>query len=374
MALLRAGVLSGEDSDETAMSAKAETSPTVEVSATTETTVTTIVETPTPEPTVIEIGWVGDLTPGSRYGLPPDDGRALFAHTSEHTSRPDLMIANLEGTFGNGGPSKCDGRDSTDCYAFQAPPANAAALSWAGIDVVNLANNHSNDYFTAGQQATKQALEANGIAYTGLGETYPVLDVEGVQVAVLGFSPYSWSPSIADIPAAQDLVRKADAEADIVVVVIHAGAEGSDKTHTPYGAEYAYGEFRGDSRAFSHAVIDAGADLVVGSGPHVVRGMEEYEGRLIAYSLGNFAGWRNFSRKGTLALSGILTVEVDSKGVVHGGRWLSLRLAGPGVPEPDPSHESAALVRELGEADFETPVLPDAEGYFTLSAIATSTP
>lgn len=339
----------------------------IEATASVPATTPAVVATVAPEPTIIEIGWVGDLTPGSRYGLPPDDGRALFASTAEYTQQPDLMMANLEGTFGNGGASKCDGKDSSDCYAFQAPPTNAAALSWAGIDVVNLANNHSNDYFGAGQTTTKEALDGQGIVYTGLGNDYPVLDVDGVQVAVLGFSPYSWSPSLADIGAAQAMVREADADADIVVVLMHAGAEGADKTTTPEGAEYAYGEFRGDSRAFSHAVIDAGADLVMGSGPHVVRGMEEYEGRLIAYSLGNFAGWKNFSRAGNLALSGLLTVEIDDEGEVLGGRWLSLRIVDPGVPQVDSSYESAALVRQLGEADFATPVLPDAEGYFILS-------
>ena len=151
-------------------------------------------------------------------------------------------------------------------------------------------------------------------------------------------------------------MKRVDENADIVVVLMHAGAEGADKIHTPKGGETAYGEFRGDSRAFSHAVIDAGADLVLGSGPHVVRGLEEYRGRLVAYSLGNFAGWKNFSRKGNLALSGLLAVRVAGDGRVLGGRWLSLRIADPGVPRVDPDGASAALVRRLSTEDFKTPV------------------
>lgn len=315
-----------------------------------------------------EIGWVGDTTPGSMYGNPPNDGRALFEYTKDRLSAPDLMVANLEGTFGSGGPNKCDGRDSTSCYAFQAPMANAAALTWAGIDVVNLANNHSNDYFGAGLTTTREALDANGVTYTGLTDMIAVREVNGVKVAFVGFSPYPWSPSVNDIPAAKELVTRASEQADVVVVIIHAGAEGSDKIHTPMGAETAYGENRGDSRAFSHAVIDAGADLVVGSGPHVIRGMEQYRGRLIAYSLGNFAGWKNFSRKGDLALSGLLTVRMFGDGRVLGGNWLALRIAEPGVPKIDSGGASLSLVRTLSEEDFDTPVIPAADGSFSITA------
>jgi hypothetical protein len=315
----------------------------------------------------IEIGWVGDLTLGSSYGMPPEDGRALFAPTREYTTRPDVMIANLEGTLGSGGASKCDGKDSSECYAFQAPPKNAAALAWAGFDVVNLANNHSLDYFQAGLQTTRDALDENAVDYTGLNDTVALRNVDGVTVAVLGFSPYPWSPDIGDLEAARQLVRQAGEDADVVVVLMHAGAEGVDKMHTPEGPETAYGEFRGDSRAFAHAVIDAGADVVLGSGPHVVRGIEEYEGRLIAYSLGNFAGWKNFNRKGDRALSGLLTVRVAGDGAVLGGTWLSLRIAEPGVPQADPSGESARLVRRLSQEDFDTPVALHEDGTFQLA-------
>ncbi len=79
------------------------------------------------------------------------------------------------------------------------------------------------------------------------------------------------------------------------MVIIHAGAEGATEDHVPYGTEYVYGEVRGDSRAFAHAVIDAGASIVLGSGPHVIRGVQRYRGRMIAYSLGDFACWNNLA-------------------------------------------------------------------------------
>jgi hypothetical protein len=322
--------------------------------------------TTTTEPPVIEIGWVGDLTPGSKYGLPPEQGRALFTHTRDLLHGPDLMIANLEGTLSEGGPSKCDGRDSTACFAFQAPPEYAAALAWAGIDLVSLANNHAYDYLARGLEQTQDALDEHGIAYTGLVDQITVREVKGIRVATVGFSPYHWNSSLLDIPAAEQLVAEAAAQADVVVVLMHAGAEGADKTRTPEGAEHAYGEYRGHTRDFARAVVDAGADLVLGAGPHVVRGIERYQGKLIAYSLGNFAGWGNFRITGNLGISGLLTVRVDRQGNVLGGRWASLRLEPPGVPRPDPEHTGARLVRDLSLEDFEDTFVLDDEGLIAL--------
>jgi len=301
----------------------------------------------------IVIGWVGDLTPGSKYGNPPRGGRALFEPTREFTLKPDIMVANLEGTFGKGGTSKCAGRDSSVCFAFQAPPKNAGSLAWAGFDVVNLANNHSRDYLGAGLKSTRKALKDNDISYTGLTDK-PIAykEVDGVRVAFVGFSPYAWSPSIGDIAGAEALVRKADRNADVVVVIIHAGAEGADKTRTPKGAETAFGEFRGNPRKFSRAVIDAGADLVVGSGPHVIRGMERYKGRLIAYSLGNFAGYRVFALGGPLSLSGILRVTLRGDGAFESGTLVPTRMVGAGVPALDPAESAHGIVRTLSKEDF----------------------
>jgi hypothetical protein len=301
---------------------------------------------------VVTIGWVGDTTPGSRYGMPPQSGRALFSKVRAKLEVPDIMVGNLEGTFGTGGKSK--GGSGTS-FSFQAPPAYAKALAWAGFDLVNLANNHAHDFLAAGMTSTHRALNAVGIAYTGLPDQITVVKRNGVRVAFIGAAPYGWSQSLADIPGTAALVRGALKKADVVIVLMHAGAEGSDKTHTPKGAEHAYGEFRGSPRAFAHAMIDAGASAVLGSGPHVVRGIERYKGKLIAYSLGNFAGWGNFGTSGTLGLSGLLTIRIDRTGRVLGGRWLSLRLVGSGVPAADPKKSSLKLVRKLSRQDFTSP-------------------
>jgi hypothetical protein len=298
----------------------------------------------------LTIGWVGDVTPGSRYGLPARGGRALFARVSRALRGPDLMVANLEGTLSVGGAPKCRA-GAENCFAFQAPPANARALHDAGIDLVNLANNHSFDYGPAGQAQTLMALTAGHVAFTGLQGDARVLARRGIRVAFAGFSTYRWTPSMDDPAAVRALVDQAKAIADVVVVLFHAGAEGSDRTAVPLGREFAFGEDRGDSRAFAHLAIDAGADLVLGSGPHVVRGMETYRGRLIAYSLGNFAGAGNFASGGTLSVSGMLSVRVDRRGRMRNGWWRGMTLDGSGAPRPD-AGASRALVAQLSARDF----------------------
>ena len=305
----------------------------------------------------LTIVWVGDTMLGSADHAAPDDGAPLFAHVAPLLRRADVAAGNLEGVLTDATGSKC-GEDATDCFAFRAPPAGARTLRRAGFDVMNLANNHAWDYGAAGQADTIAALDAAGVAWTGTPGQVTVLERKGVRVAFVGYAPYAWAPSMHDVPLAQGLVRYADTQADVVVALIHAGAEGRDATHTPVGVEMSYGEDRGDTRTFAHALVDAGADVVLGSGPHVVRGVERYRDRLIAYSLGNFAGWHNFSGGGTYDLSGLLRLRVSGVGEVRGGRWRALRLTEPGVPQPDPTNESAALAVDLSHADFGAAAYP----------------
>jgi hypothetical protein len=103
---------------------------------------------------------------------------------------------------------------------------------------------------------------------------------------------------------------------------------------------------------FAHAVVDAGADLVVGSGPHVLRGMEWYKRRLIAYSLGNFAGYKVFSLGGPLSTSGILRVTLRGDGKFETGRLVPTHLVGAGLPAIDPAEAAHGAVRTLSREDF----------------------
>jgi poly-gamma-glutamate capsule biosynthesis protein CapA/YwtB (metallophosphatase superfamily) len=300
----------------------------------------------------VTIAWGGDTVLGSMYGLPPDQGRPLLAHVAPVFRAADVGWVNLEEALSNASTSKCAGASSGTCFAFGAPTSYGRTLPASGIGIVNLANNHADDYGAAGQASTLAALRAAHVAWDGKPGEIEVLRIHGIRVAFLGFAPYKWASRLDDIPAAVRLVRRAAQEADVVVVAIHAGAEGSTADHVPTGTEYFLGENRGNSRAFAHAVINAGADLVVGSGPHVIRGVQWYHGRLIAYSLGNLAGWHNFGLGGTLSESGIVTVTLRGDGSIVHGAWTSLLLQDPGVPVLDPSTQSLALVRQLSREDF----------------------
>jgi hypothetical protein len=300
----------------------------------------------------LTIAWGGDTTLGSSFGVPADRGFAALRGVSRLLRAADLSAVNSEGTFGTGGTSKCPGGSGGTCFAFQAPPANATALSRAGVDIANLANNHAFDFGAEGMGQTVTALRAADVAVTGRPGEITVLEVPGARVAFVGFSSYSWTAPLNDLAAVRALCRSAAKRANVVVAFLHGGAEGSDRTHTPRGHESYLGEDRGDVRTFARAAIDGGADLVLGSGPHVLRGLERYHHRLIAYSLGNLAGFRNFATGGVLSRSGILRVTVSSKGQLIAGRLESLRLDGDGIPHVDRTRASAQLVTSLSRADF----------------------
>ncbi|MDP8909818.1 MAG: CapA family protein [Chloroflexota bacterium] len=303
----------------------------------------------------VTIGWVGDTVLGSRHGNPPNGGRELLTGVRRLLREPDVMIGNLEGVIGTGGAAKCP-IGTRNCFAFQAPPIAADTLAWAGFDVMNLANNHAYDYGAIGLKETISHLQQYRIDSTGAPNQITLLERNGISIAVLGFAPYSWASRLDDIPAAVALVKRAREAADVIVVTMHAGAEGTDQMRTPTGPEYAFGEARGDTRAFAHAVIDAGAHVVFGSGPHVIRGVERRKSRLILYSTGNFTGYNALPTSGDLALSALARVEITRAGDTRGGEWIPLRILAPGKPTLDTTPpNSAARAADLSSLDFAQP-------------------
>jgi poly-gamma-glutamate capsule biosynthesis protein CapA/YwtB (metallophosphatase superfamily) len=305
---------------------------------------------PSVPPGLVAIVATGDIVMGSTPNLPPDGGGSFFSDVQADLAG-DVVLGNLEGTLSTGGSSKC-GPESTSCFAFQTPPSYARWLAQAGFTVMNLANNHAYDFGPSGLRQTMGALKGAGLRYTGRPGQVTLQRVGQVRVALVGFASYPWAASLTDILAAKRLVRKASRLADVVVVTMHAGAEGTDRQHVSRGTERFLGENRGDAVRFSHAVVDAGADLVVGHGPHVLRGMEWYKRRLIAYSLGNFAGYKVFSLGGALSTSAVLRVTLRGDGTFETGRLVPTRLVGAGLPALDPAETAHGVVRTLSRADF----------------------
>lgn len=323
-------------------------------------------------PKTITLQWVGDMAMSTQLGLPPgglDRALAPIAGTLRYT---DLTLGNLEGTLSVGGVSKCGTTGtatSGTCFAFQAPPSTAGALARLGFDLVNQANNHAQDFGAAGHAQTIAALRSARVAWTGDPGQITYLTTHGVRVAFLGFAPYANTSNLLDIPGADAMVRTAARHAAIVVVIIHAGAEGADQLHTPTGTQYFLGENRGDARRFAHSVIAAGASVVLGSGPHVIRGVEDDRGHLIAYSLGNFIGYHTLGGGGVLDDSGIMRVTLSvATGRATAARWIPVTLDG-GLPRRVNGDGDAPLVAQLSRQDFPRSHLrirPD--GRFVLSS------
>jgi poly-gamma-glutamate capsule biosynthesis protein CapA/YwtB (metallophosphatase superfamily) len=301
--------------------------------------------THTAAPGSVTVAFAGDI---ALLGPAPS---SLFARVRGTLSRAGIAIGNLEGTLSSGGKSKC-GAQSTGCFAFQSPPQSAALLRGAGFDDLNVANNHAFDYGASGQQQTLQALARYRLRWSGRPSQITVLRSNGVRVAILGFAPYPWAQSLTDIPAAQRLVRQATARADVVVAVLHAGAEGVDRQHVPRSTEYYLGENRGDERRFAHALVTAGADLVLASGPHVLRGLQLFHDTLIAYSLGNFAtAGHALTTEGVLGESAILVMTLNADGKLVSGRLLPVQLLG-GAPRRIAGSDVVRRVNTLSHADF----------------------
>ncbi|MGN9778568.1 CapA family protein [Micromonospora sp. H33] len=310
-------------------------------------------EAPQPAESAISLSATGDIIMANAPNrLPANNGKGFFDDV-EKALAADLVMGNLEEPLtGDTGTGKC-GANSTSCYQFRAPPEYAAYLRDAGFELLNQANNHGYDYGSKGYENTQAALEKHKLAHTGAPDQIAVVDVKGVKVAVAGFSSYPWSNPLTDIPAAKKVVTKAAGMADLVVVQVHMGAEGADKTRVKPGTEMYLGENRGDPVRFSKAMIDAGADLIVGHGPHVLRGMEFYKGRLIAYSLGNFAGGGNsLNNSGRLGWGGVLKVSLKPDGTWAGGSFAATYMNSAGLPRMDPDERGLGLVRELSRKDF----------------------
>ncbi len=299
---------------------------------------------------------VGDVIMGDApNGLPPNNGHGFFDDVAGKL-HSDLQMANLEQPLTDDtGIGKCPAdKAGKTCFQFRSPPSYAGILKEAGFALVNLANNHAYDFGPQGHTNTRKALDGAGVKYTGPPGMITVVDVKGVKVAVLGFAPYPWANDLLNIPKGQDLVRQAKKQADVVIIQVHMGGEGADHTHVKPGTDMFLGENRGDPIAFSHAMIDAGADLVIGHSPHVIRAMEFYKGHLIAYSVGNFAGYHALGYTGVVGVTEILRVTLRADGTYVTGSIVPTHMVAPGAPRMDPQRQAISLTSSLTRSDFPT--------------------
>ena len=306
----------------------------------------------------ISIAAVGDMMLGTDYPenhLPDDDGVSFLAAVTPLLAAADITFGNLEGVLLDGGEPGKRCSNPKSCYRFRSPSRYVEYFVNAGFDVMSLANNHARDFGEEGRLASMSTLAAAGIHHSGLEGDFASLRANELDVAVLAFAVTVNSNLLLDYELAAATVTEYAASHDIVVVSFHGGGEGGDVTRLPFAEEEYLGEPRGDVVKFSRMMVDAGADLVVGHGPHVVRAIERYRNRLIAYSLGNFATYYGISVAGIKGIAPILVATLDGEGNFIEGQihsTIQLRPAGPSI---DGANRALALLRSLSIQDFTTP-------------------
>jgi poly-gamma-glutamate capsule biosynthesis protein CapA/YwtB (metallophosphatase superfamily) len=299
---------------------------------------------------LVRIAAVGDTMLGDTPNLPPDPAGYLDAVDKTLRGEAQIVFANLEGTLTTVDSGKCGSGNGGTCFAFRDPPHYAKYLAADGFTVLNDANNHSHDFGQAGLDQTVSAIHRAGMKQTGLVGEVTVVHAGTVPVAFVAFAPYPNTADLLHLSAAAALIRKAHREAPVVVVYMHAGAEGSDADHVTGHEEFYLGEDRGNPKKFAHMAVRNGASLVIASGPHVLRGMQFYRHHLIAYSLGNFANFHNFGGGGILSDSAILHVTLTADGGFRSARLHAVQLDSEG--HPSLGGGSIALVRTLSQEDF----------------------
>jgi hypothetical protein len=306
----------------------------------------------------IVITGVGDIMLGSAFPdsrmLPPSDNPFLLLECVADTlSSSDITFGNLEGSFlDNGEPSKkC--RDTTVCYLFRMPERYASTLVASGFDILSVANNHFGDFGIPGRTRTRHILDSVGINYAGLVEhPWTIFRRDSILYGFCAFAPNAGTVNLNEVEAAAAIVRKLSDTCNIVIVSFHGGAEGADCQHVPKDTEIFHGENRGDVYHFAHTMIDNGADVVFGHGPHVTRAIEVYRDRFISYSMGNFCTYGHINLAGPNGLAPIVKINVDTTGKFLSGRIIPVYQTWPGGVRYDYKRRVIDKIRDLTAADF----------------------
>ena len=323
---------------------------------------TIVKDTLSPVKDTLSIVAVGDVMIGSGFpagNLPKDDALESFKEVKPFLNG-DIVFGNLEGAILDSGNSeKCKNSKAGTCYAFRMPDRYGKILKEAGFSLMSTANNHANDFGETGRRNTARVLDEVGIYHAGPVENKSVVfEKEGIRYGFCAFSPNSNMLSVNDLEQATDLVKELRPMADIVIVSFHGGAEGASHTHVPRQNEYFFGENRGNVYKFAHAVIDAGADIVLGHGPHVTRAVEVYKQKFIAYSMGNFNTYGTFNLSGPNGMAPLLDIKLDRKGNFLYAKVISTKQSKAYGLELDPNYKVFEEMKRLTKTDFpETPLI-----------------
>jgi len=308
---------------------------------------------------------VGDIMMGSDYPEPRMDPRVtpgsdpadvIGAEMKSLFQSGDVVFGNYEGTLhtSNAGAKNC--RNPAICFVFRSPPFHAKYLKSAGFTMMSNANNHARDFGEEGRRATFANLRATGMSVSGADDADRRLAIQtlhdGTKVSLVSFGHNPGLPTVQDLNGVRALVSKAQEASDIVVVSCHIGAEGSAHDRVTRSTEMFLGENRGNPFAFARTAVDAGADVVFCHGPHIPRAIEVYNGRFIAYSLGNFWTYGRFNLSGYNGTAPIADLDVAKDGSLIAAQIVSIRQDRPGGPYLDPAGTAARRIADLSKRDI----------------------
>jgi hypothetical protein len=303
------------------------------------------------------IAAVGDIMLGSSYPdsskLPPDSAKNSFKSVIKYFQGADIVFGNLEGTLLDSGMPATNKKTLENAYLFRMPTQYGRVLKDAGFNLLSLANNHITDFDKKGYESTIKTLGDNGIHYAGL-QTCPatVFERNGIKYGFCAFAPNAQTVQMLDLANARMIISNLRRQCDILIVSFHGGAEGALYEHVPFKMESYLNAKRGDVYVFAHNAIDAGADIVLGNGPHVSRALEQYRGRLIAYSLGNFCTYKSVSVMGVCGMAPLLKTYVNRKGEFLYGSIVAFRQTHEKGLVLDTLNGATKRIKMLTETDF----------------------
>lgn len=305
----------------------------------------------------VKIAAVGDIMLGTAYPdssfLPKNGSFRLFKPLHSYLSSADVTFGNLEGTLTDDMTQAKECKTEGRCYYFAMPTEFAQTLGKAGFDAISIANNHINDFGYIGRKSTKKHLRKHKISFAGLSEC-PVdtFTRNGVKYGFCAFAPNAGTLSIKDLKKAERVVKHLDSIADIVLVSFHAGGEGIEFQHVTRKTEFYIGENRGNVYEFAHRMIDAGADVLLGHGPHVTRAVEVYKNRFITYSMGNFLTYSRVSVAGRCGVAPLFNIYTNKAGEFIKAQIVPTYQTKYQAPKLDMQKRAISIIRELTNTDF----------------------
>jgi hypothetical protein len=305
----------------------------------------------------LKIVAVGDIMLGTAYPdsslLPKYKSPNFFRPLNSFLKNADVGFGNLEGTLTDDLSQVKECNTNGRCYFFAMPTSYSGSLKSAGFNLLSLANNHLNDFGYIGRKSTRRSLRSQGIHFAGLSEC-PVdtFTRNGVRYGFCAFAPNAGTVSIKELKRAVRIVHYLDSISDVVIVSFHAGAEGVGWQNVTRHKEFYIGEDRGNVYEFAHKMIDAGADVLLGHGPHVTRSVEVYKNRFITYSMGNFYTYSCVSVAGLCGIAPLFQIYVNKKGEFLKAQIIPTRQVKFQPPRYDEKKRAISIIQKLTKVDF----------------------